>query len=147
MDAYLNVIRETDPLKTSLVFSCGMGAVRTTYAMVAACIVRRKRVMELGWADPFGLASGSTFNVGGTVSKGANTPTTRSDTPLGAVRSGAVTVSQLGPLSPWVVSDALYTTAQQLPDTDGFGPSLRPTRSESLSIEVDLSHTAKYVMY
>ncbi|KAL0572602.1 hypothetical protein V5O48_009363 [Marasmius crinis-equi] len=92
LDAYLNVILETDPLKTSLVFSCGMGAVRTTYAMVAACIVRRKKVMELGGADPFELTDGSSaFNPSSLIS-GANTPAARSDTPLGG-RSGAMTPS------------------------------------------------------
>ena len=34
LDAYVRIIKETDPTKTSLVFSCGMGAVRTTFAMV-----------------------------------------------------------------------------------------------------------------
>ncbi|THU84968.1 hypothetical protein K435DRAFT_783557 [Dendrothele bispora CBS 962.96] len=47
LDAYLRVIKSADPLHTSLVFSCGMGAVRTTYAMVAACVVRRKQIMKL----------------------------------------------------------------------------------------------------
>src|SRR5688572_21367621 len=83
LDAYINVIQDTDPLKTSLVFSCGMGAVRTTYAMVAACIVRRKRVMELGWPDPFGS---STF-----AASTSGTPVARSNTPLGT-RSGSMTV-------------------------------------------------------
>ncbi|KAL1753037.1 inositol hexakisphosphate-domain-containing protein [Schizophyllum commune] len=55
LDAYLRVITQTDPTKTSLVFSCGMGAVRTTFAMVAACLVRRKQVMEKGFDDPFGI--------------------------------------------------------------------------------------------
>ncbi|KAF9260086.1 hypothetical protein L218DRAFT_1079604 [Marasmius fiardii PR-910] len=90
LDAYLNVIQDTDPLKTSLVFSCGMGAVRTTYAMVTACIVRRKKVMELGWPDPFELSS-SRFS--GLNSKGTSTPMSRSDTPLGASRSGVSTPS------------------------------------------------------
>ncbi|KAJ8072928.1 hypothetical protein PM082_016488 [Marasmius tenuissimus] len=50
--------------------------------------------MELGWADPFGLANtSSTSNASGTISKGTNTPTTRSDTPLGAPRSGTNTPS------------------------------------------------------
>lgn len=61
LDAYVRVIKETDPTKTSLVFSCGMGAVRTTYAMVAALLVRRKQIMALGYKDPF-------------MVKGANTP-------------------------------------------------------------------------
>lgn len=38
-----------------------MGAVRTTYAMVAALLVRRKQIMALGYKDPF-------------MVKGANTP-------------------------------------------------------------------------
>lgn len=56
LDAYLRVIRDTDPLHTSLVFNCGMGAVRTTFAMVAALIVRRKQLVERGFADPFSMS-------------------------------------------------------------------------------------------
>ncbi|KAF7323269.1 hypothetical protein HMN09_00107700 [Mycena chlorophos] len=55
LDAYLRVIRETDPLHTSLVFSCGMGAVRTTFAMVAACIVRRRQLIVRGLDDPHAM--------------------------------------------------------------------------------------------
>lgn len=43
LDAYLRIIKSTTPSKTSLVFSCGMGAVRTTFAMVAALVVRKKK--------------------------------------------------------------------------------------------------------
>ncbi|KAK0446168.1 inositol hexakisphosphate-domain-containing protein [Armillaria borealis] len=53
LDAYLSVIQQTDPLRTSLVFSCGMGAVRTTFAMVAACVVRRKQLISKGLPDPY----------------------------------------------------------------------------------------------
>lgn len=53
LDAYLRVIKETDPLTTALVFNCGMGAVRTTFAMVAACIVRRKQLIDRGLEDPY----------------------------------------------------------------------------------------------
>lgn len=53
MDAYLQVIKNADPLNTSLVFSCGMGAVRTTFAMTAACLVRRKQLMLRGLPDPY----------------------------------------------------------------------------------------------
>ncbi|KAK0205042.1 inositol hexakisphosphate-domain-containing protein [Desarmillaria ectypa] len=53
LDAYLHVIKQTDPLRTSLVFSCGMGAVRTTFAMVAASIVRRKQLISKGLPDPY----------------------------------------------------------------------------------------------
>ncbi|KAJ6545040.1 inositol hexakisphosphate-domain-containing protein [Mycena vulgaris] len=55
LDAYLHVIRATDPLRTALVFSCGMGAVRTTFAMVAASIVRRKQLIVRGLADPYAM--------------------------------------------------------------------------------------------
>ena len=53
LDAYTRIIRNTDPLRTALVFNCGMGAVRTTFAMVAACIVRRKQLIERGLEDTF----------------------------------------------------------------------------------------------
>ena len=57
LDAYLRVIKDTDPLCTALVFSCGMGAVRTTFAMVAALIVRRKMVLRRGFEDPYASKS------------------------------------------------------------------------------------------
>ncbi|KAI0635643.1 inositol hexakisphosphate-domain-containing protein [Trametes polyzona] len=57
LDAYLRVIKETDPLSTALVFNCGMGAVRTTFAMVAACIVRRKQLLDRGLEDPYATRS------------------------------------------------------------------------------------------
>ncbi|PFH53133.1 hypothetical protein AMATHDRAFT_138191 [Amanita thiersii Skay4041] len=66
LDAYVHVIRDLDPLRTALVFSCGMGAVRTTFAMVAAAIVRRKQLISQGIPDPYapkavlnGVKSGS----------------------------------------------------------------------------------------
>lgn len=55
LDAYLRVIKNTDPLRSSLVFSCGMGAVRTTFAMIAALIVRRKMIMLRGFEDPYAI--------------------------------------------------------------------------------------------
>ncbi|KAJ7822077.1 inositol hexakisphosphate-domain-containing protein [Mycena olivaceomarginata] len=55
LDAYLRVIRATDPLHTALVFCCGMGAVRTTFAMVAASIVRRKQLIVRGLPDPYAV--------------------------------------------------------------------------------------------
>ncbi|KAJ3567855.1 hypothetical protein NP233_g6086 [Leucocoprinus birnbaumii] len=80
LDAYLRVIRDTDPLRTSLVFNCGMGAVRTTFAMVAALIIRRKQLVERGFSDPFGMSpalvvSGSGANGHHTsISNGSGTP-------------------------------------------------------------------------
>ncbi|KZT01378.1 uncharacterized protein LAESUDRAFT_731226 [Laetiporus sulphureus 93-53] len=53
LDAYLRVIAQTDPLTTALVFNCGMGAVRTTFAMVAACVIRRKQLITRGLDDPY----------------------------------------------------------------------------------------------
>ncbi|PCH42051.1 hypothetical protein WOLCODRAFT_119866, partial [Wolfiporia cocos MD-104 SS10] len=53
LDAYLRVLKRTDPATSALVFNCGMGAVRTTFAMVAACIIRRKQLMAHGLEDPY----------------------------------------------------------------------------------------------
>lgn len=36
-------------------FSCGVGGVRTTFAMVAACLVRRKQLIDRGLADPYAV--------------------------------------------------------------------------------------------
>ncbi len=62
MDAYLQVIKHADPVRTSLVFSCGMGAVRTTFAMTAACLVRRRQLMLRGLPDPYATRLLSTPN-------------------------------------------------------------------------------------
>ncbi|PPQ64598.1 hypothetical protein CVT26_001996 [Gymnopilus dilepis] len=75
LDAYLRVIRETDPTKTALVFSCGMGAVRTTFAMVAASIVRRKQIMSQGGPDPYALKSANTPIPLSSSPSGTSTPT------------------------------------------------------------------------
>lgn len=69
LDAYFDVISKTDPLTTPLVFSCGMGAVRTTFAMTAACIIRRRQLIENGEPDPYaapavGLMSAPTVSEG-----------------------------------------------------------------------------------
>jgi Inositol hexakisphosphate len=53
VDAYLRVIKNADPLRTSVVFSCGMGAVRTTFAMTAACVLRRRQLILRGQPDPY----------------------------------------------------------------------------------------------
>ncbi|KAF8623644.1 hypothetical protein AX17_007344 [Amanita inopinata Kibby_2008] len=57
LDAYVRVIRDLDPLRTALVFSCGMGAVRTTFAMVAASVVRRRQLIVRGMPDPYATKS------------------------------------------------------------------------------------------
>ncbi|KAG8953141.1 hypothetical protein FRC04_003089 [Tulasnella sp. 424] len=53
LDAFLDVMKTTDPTETPLVFSCGAGIVRTTFAMVGACIVRRRQLVLLGEPDPY----------------------------------------------------------------------------------------------
>ncbi|KAF9648669.1 hypothetical protein BDM02DRAFT_3269263 [Thelephora ganbajun] len=53
LDAYLRVIKDTDPLRTALIFNCGMGAVRTTFAMVAMSLVRRRQLIIRGMEDPY----------------------------------------------------------------------------------------------
>ncbi|KIM67616.1 hypothetical protein SCLCIDRAFT_1210267 [Scleroderma citrinum Foug A] len=80
LDAYLRVVKNTDPLRSALVFSCGMGAVRTTFAMVAALIVRRKMVLRRGLEDPYANKSflsmvHSNANKAGNDTSGYNTPT------------------------------------------------------------------------
>ncbi|QRV75009.1 paladin [Ceratobasidium sp. AG-Ba] len=64
LDAYLNVIKSVDPLETALVFSCGMGAVRTTFAMVSACLIRRKQLIARGHPDPFAKTGALTVDSG-----------------------------------------------------------------------------------
>lgn len=56
-DAYVRVLLrpEADAQGSSLLFSCGMGAVRTTFAMCAATIVRRRQLILQGSTDPYGL--------------------------------------------------------------------------------------------
>ncbi|PWY97867.1 hypothetical protein BCV70DRAFT_202357 [Testicularia cyperi] len=53
LDAYTQVIKDLDPTETSLVANCGIGFTRTTFAMVAAVILRRKQMLLLGFRDPF----------------------------------------------------------------------------------------------
>ncbi|TFK40212.1 inositol hexakisphosphate-domain-containing protein [Crucibulum laeve] len=83
LDAYVRVIRELDPTHTALVFSCGMGAVRTTFAMVAASLVRRKQLIARGMADPYAIkvpgngampGTSTPGTISGTASPGMNTP-------------------------------------------------------------------------
>jgi hypothetical protein len=53
LDAYVSVLKSVDPLNTCLVFNDGLGAVRATYAMIAALIVRRKQYMLRDLDEPF----------------------------------------------------------------------------------------------
>ncbi|PPQ64143.1 hypothetical protein CVT24_008773 [Panaeolus cyanescens] len=76
LDAYLRVLRNTHPTETSLVFSCGMGAVRTTFAMVAASLVRRKQIINAGGPDPYAL-KGVGSQIPRSSSPGLGTPPTQ----------------------------------------------------------------------
>lgn len=58
-DAYLHVLldRSADPSVSSLLFSCGMGVVRTTFAMCASSIVRRRQLVLKGLPDPYDISA------------------------------------------------------------------------------------------
>ncbi|WRT69446.1 uncharacterized protein IL334_006432 [Kwoniella shivajii] len=59
LDAYVSVLKNVDPLSTALVFNCGMGVVRTTFAMCAAMLIRRKQLLLQELDDPFSSATAS----------------------------------------------------------------------------------------
>jgi len=56
LDRYVSILR-TIPTSTNLIFNCGMGLVRTTFAMAAAIIMRRRQVIKEGGEDLFRLES------------------------------------------------------------------------------------------
>ncbi|OXH32476.1 hypothetical protein J008_03246 [Cryptococcus neoformans] len=62
LDAYVSVLKNADPQTTALVFNCGMGVVRTTFAMCAAMLVRRKQLLLMGVEDPFASVTSSGFS-------------------------------------------------------------------------------------
>ncbi|WFC98121.1 hypothetical protein MYAM1_000844 [Malassezia yamatoensis] len=53
LDAYTQVIKGVDPRNTCFVTNCGAGVWRTTFAMIAAVIVRRRQLMLRTHHDPF----------------------------------------------------------------------------------------------
>ena len=70
----MSVLKDVDPMSTSLIFNCGMGVVRSescpthhtpqpdvsaTFAMCAALLVRRKQVLSAGLDDPFPSGAGA----------------------------------------------------------------------------------------
>ena len=55
LDTYASILASI-PTTSSLVFNCGIGVVRTTFAMCAALIVRRRQMMLQGMEDPYGIA-------------------------------------------------------------------------------------------
>ena len=54
LDVYTTILASV-PTSSSLVFNCGLGVVRTSFAMTAALIVRRKQLTEEGREDPYGI--------------------------------------------------------------------------------------------
>ncbi|CDZ97852.1 hypothetical protein [Phaffia rhodozyma] len=76
LDAYLGVLQGLDPMNSSVVINCGMGVVRTTFAMTAAVLIRRHQMLRLGHADDFAVQPSGTF----TPSNGKKTPTLMSPT-------------------------------------------------------------------
>jgi Inositol hexakisphosphate len=59
LDSFLSVIRSL-PLSSSVIFNCGMGVVRTTFAMTSGLLIRRRQAVLLDGRDPFALQSEST---------------------------------------------------------------------------------------
>lgn len=56
LDVYTGLLKQI-PTSTALVFNCGAGVVRSTFAMSVALIVRRKQLLEKGEEDPYGLVA------------------------------------------------------------------------------------------
>ncbi|GAA6022381.1 hypothetical protein JCM10207_004746 [Rhodosporidiobolus poonsookiae] len=54
LDVYTSLLAKI-PTSTALVFNCGAGVVRSTFAMSVALIVRRKQLIDEGGLDPYGL--------------------------------------------------------------------------------------------
>lgn len=58
LDTYTSLIADI-PTSSSLVMNCGLGLVRSSFAMSAALIVRRKQIMLERGEDPFGIVPSS----------------------------------------------------------------------------------------
>ncbi|KAJ3117238.1 hypothetical protein HDU96_007497 [Phlyctochytrium bullatum] len=61
LDEYIRVIGDAST-KDPLVFNCGMGVGRTTFAMVVALLIRRATMIEEGEADPFISVNGLQYD-------------------------------------------------------------------------------------
>lgn len=58
LDDYVETIKASSS-KDPLVFNCGMGVGRTTFAMVVAMILRRAQILQSGQPDPFHISLSS----------------------------------------------------------------------------------------
>jgi len=56
LDTYAERIRAL-PTRTQLVFNCGAGVVRSTFAMSVALLVRRRMLVDQGRPDPYGVVA------------------------------------------------------------------------------------------
>lgn len=76
-DRYLDhytAILATVPTSSSLVFNCGLGVVRTTFAMSTALIVRRRQLMLSGKADPYQIGEAGLAGLGFGAGSGPASP-------------------------------------------------------------------------
>ncbi len=52
LDAYIDGLKDVDPLTTSVIFNDGLGAVRATFGMLAGLLIRRKQHLLRDMDDP-----------------------------------------------------------------------------------------------
>jgi hypothetical protein len=84
LDDYVETIKASSP-EDPLVFNCGMGVGRTTFAMVVAMILRRAQILHSGLPDPFNissLSSSSRGNAGAGSSSSSDSRSSDSKTTL-----------------------------------------------------------------
>lgn len=65
LDLYTSLLSKV-PTSTSLVFNCGAGVVRSTFATSVALLVRRKQLIDEGRGDPYAAVLEKGASVGGT---------------------------------------------------------------------------------
>ncbi|KAE8220931.1 hypothetical protein CF326_g8662, partial [Tilletia indica] len=120
LDAYTEVLRGCDPLTTSVVANCGVGYVRTTFAMCAAVIVRRRQMMLKGKSDP--LAGINPVNIeerrgrGSTVTVSADGPSADPHATPAQPRSHSIDPHATGTGTDGVARPLQLASAQQAHD-------------------------------
>lgn len=127
LDAYVSHLRDVDPLTSSLVFNCGMGVVRTTFAMCAAMLVRRAQYISRGLDDPFPVANGSGF---ATPLPGSATPLSFNSLTPGAPQAAQVLQQ---------VSQQQYLNTSLLKVTRMLDENL-PSRRSTAAIDLLTTH-------
>lgn len=71
LDTYTSILA-TIPTSSALVFNCGLGVVRTTFAMSTATLIRRRQLMLEGKGDCFGMSLSLDSSGGGVGQEGKN---------------------------------------------------------------------------